>query len=165
MNEAIQKVLARPSAIQLVPWMDEFRDQAIEIAREMHAHSIYHFLPLDPAKVARQLAACGNIVPDRYFRMAVRNGVVLGGFYGHYRRTFFCDELIAHDLGWWVKQDRRGGSAAILLLADFEQWAHTNGARMVMVGQVTGENIERTTKLYQRCGFRIVGFNAVKELK
>ncbi len=165
MNESIQKVLSRPSAIQIVPWADGYREQAVEIAREMHANSIYADMPLDVDKVCRQLSACGNLVPDRYFRMAVRRGELLGGFYGHVRRTFFCDELLAHDLGWWVKSSARGGAAAILLLADFEKWAHTSGAKKVMVGQSTAINIERTTKLFENCGFRVIGFNTVKDLK
>ncbi len=164
MNEAIQKVLTRKSSIQLIPWSDQYADQAFEIAKAMHARSIYHFLPLDPAKVARQLAACGNLAKDRYFKMAVRDGVVLGGFYGHYTRVFFCDALLAYDLGWWVKEGHRGTMATIMLLADFEKWAQTNGAQMVVIGQVTGQNIERTTKLYQHCGYRVVGFNAAKEI-
>lgn len=164
MNESIQKVLARPSTIQIIPWADEYRDQALAIAREMHVNSIYADLPLDEAKVCRQLSACGNLVPDRYFRMAVRKGELLGGFYGHVRRTFFCDELLAHDMGWWVKASRRGSAAAILLLADFEQWAHTNGARKVMVGQSTARDVARTTKLYEHCGYRVIGFNTVKDL-
>lgn len=156
--------LKRATSIRITPWQERYRDQAMEIGREMHANSIYHDLPFDAAKTARQLAMCGNEVPDRYFRLAVREEEVLGGFYGHVRRTFFCDELLAHDMGWWVKQTARGSMAAILLLSDFEQWAREQGARKVMVGQSTEIAIERTTKLFQHCGFRLIGFNTVKDL-
>lgn len=157
-------ILKRHSAIKVVPYSDEYRSQVIAGAYEMHEDSIYHDLPLDEDKVIRQLDSCGNLVPDRYFKIAVRNGEVLGGFYGHVRKTFFCDELLAHDLGWWVIRSKRGSAAAIVLLADFEQWAISQGARKVMVGQSTERDIERTTKLYEHCGFRVIGFNTVKDL-
>jgi hypothetical protein len=153
------------STIEVREYSNEYRDQAVEIAREMHANSIYKDLPLDEAKTIRQLTASGTpLVPDRYFRIAVRGKELLGGFYGHVRRTFFCDEILAHDLGWWVKQSARGGMAAVLLLKDFEEWARAQGARKIMVGQSTATNIEQTTKLYKHLGFRVIGFNTVKDL-
>ncbi len=165
MNEAIQKALTRPSSIQVVEWSDDYRDQAVAIAREMLAASpVYSGLPLDEAKLVRQLSAAGKGVSERYFRMAIRGGAVLGGFYGVISSTFFSNELIARDMGWWVKSTARGGMAAVLLLADFERWAHTNGAKKVMVGQSMAINIERTTKLYRHCGFTVIGFNTVKDI-
>jgi len=159
-----EKIIARHPRIQIVEYTDVYRDQVLVGAEQMHQDSIYHDLPLDKDKVIRQLAACGGIAPDRYFRLAVRDGVVLGGFYGHYRRTFFCDEVLAHDMGWWVLRNKRGSAAAALLLFDFEIWARANGAKKIMVGQSTAINMERTTKFYQHCGFRVIGFNTVKDL-
>jgi hypothetical protein len=153
------------SNIQVVEYTPLFQAQAVEIAHEMHAHSTYSHMPLDEAKVIRQLAASGTpLVPDRYFRLAVRNGELLGGFYGIVRRTFFNDEVTAHDLGWWVKGTARGSKAAILLLADFARWAQSCGAQVCMVGQSTGIDIARTARLYEHVGFKIVGFNAAKRL-
>lgn len=165
MNEAIQRVLARPSSIQIVNLSAEYLGQAVEIAKEMHHNSVYADMPLDTGKVIRQLSACGTLVPDRYFRIAVRRDELLGGFYGHVRRTFFCDELLAHDMGWWVKKSARGSAAAIRLLADFERWAAEQGARKVMVGQSTAINVEATTRLFEHCGFRVIGFNTVKDIQ
>lgn len=157
-------ISARHAAIEIVAYSDIYRDQVIVGAHQMHEDSIYHDMPLDTDKVIRQLACCGNLVPDRYFKLAVRGGVVLGGFYGHVRRTFFCDELLAHDMGWWVLRSKRGSAAAVVLLADFERWAIAQGARKLMVGQSTAINMERTTKFYEHCGFRVIGFNTVKDI-
>ncbi|MDY7579365.1 hypothetical protein RGU70_13685 [Herbaspirillum sp. RTI4] len=159
-----ERIAARHSSIQIVEYSDEYRDQVIAGAHQMHADSIYADLPLDEDKVIRQLAACGNIAPDRFFRLAVRKGEVMGGFYGHYSRAFFCDELLAHDMGWWVLRDKRGTAAAVVLLAAFEVWAKERGAKKVMVGQSTAIDIGRTTKLYRHCGFRVIGFNTVKDI-
>lgn len=160
----LERIQARHATIRVVDYAHEYRDQVLDGAEEMHRNSIYHDLPLDKDKVIRQLSACGDTIPDRYFRLAVRDGKVFGGFYGHVRRTFFCDELLAHDMGWWVMRHARGSAAAILLLADFERWARAQGARKVMVGQSTEINIEATTKLFKHCGFRVIGFNTVRDL-
>jgi hypothetical protein len=162
--ERAERVRRHANTIEIVPYSDAYRDQVVEGAEEMHRNSVYHDLPLDRDKVVQQLAACGNLVPDRYFRIAVRGDVLLGGFFGHVRRTFFCDELLAHDMGWWVLEHARGGAAAILLLADFEVWARKMGAKKIMVGQSTEVDILRTTKLFNHCGFRIIGFNTLKDL-
>ena len=157
--------IASRSSIRVVDYSTEYASQAVEIAREMHANSVYRDMPLDEEKTIRQLNYSGTeVAPDRYFRIAVRGDELMGGFYGIVRRTFFCDEINAHDLGWWVKQTARGSAAAVLLLNDFSSWARAKGARLVMVGQSTGINIERTTRLYEHCGFRVIGFNTVKEL-
>lgn len=162
-SEVIARVAER-SSIRVIDFDAKYAEQAATIAEEMHRNSIYHDMPLDKPKVMRQLAACGNQVPDRYFRFAVRGDELLGGFYGHHRRTFFCDDILAHDMGWWVKQTARGSAAAILLLADFERWARAAGAKKIMVGQSTEIDIERTTKLFEHCGFRVIGYNTVKDL-
>ncbi len=159
----IARLQARQS-IKIVPYADQYREQMIVIGHEMHRDSIYADLPFDEDKLIRQLACCGTTVLDRYFRLAVRDGVVFGGFFGHVRRAFFCDELLAHDMGWWVMGNKRGSAAAIMLLLDFERWAKEQGARKVMVGQSTAINIQGTTKLYEHCGFRIIGFNTVKDI-
>lgn len=164
MNESMQRYLTKRSSIKAIPFDFRFVEQAADIAKEMHQGSIYRDMPLDLNKVMAQLSACGNLVPDRYFRFAVRGDEVLGGFYGSVMKTFFCDDLLAQDMGWWVKQTARGGSAAIVLLMDFEMWARGKGAKKVMVGQSTAVNIESTTKLFKHCGFRVIGYNTVKDL-
>jgi GNAT superfamily N-acetyltransferase len=159
-----ERIEKRNSSIKIIPYAPEYNEQMGLIAEGMHRDSIYSDMPLDKAKVIRQLAACGNLAPDRWFRLAVRFGEVLGGFYGHSRKTFFCDEILAHDLGWWVKPNARGSAAAVMLLFEFERWAKTQGAKKLMVGQSTALDIERTTKFYKHCGFRVIGFNTVKDI-
>ena len=156
--------LAERSTISVIPYVPQFLEGTLQVAREIHAHSIYANMRLDEGKVIRQLAASGSIVPDRYFRIAVRGSEVLGGFYGCLLRVFFSDELTAKDMGWWVRESSRGGAAAILLLADFERWARAAGARKCMVGQSGVENIDRTRKLFEHCGYSLTGFNTSKEL-
>jgi hypothetical protein len=155
---------AERTSISIVPYEAQYLEGTLEVAREIHAHSIYANMRLDEFKVIRQLSSSGLTVPDRYFRLAVRNNEVLGGFYGSLVKVFFSDECTAKDMGWWVKETARGGLAAVLLLADFEGWARRCGARKCMVGQSGVENIERTRKLFEHCGYSLTGYNTSKEL-
>jgi hypothetical protein len=159
-----ERLSRRLSSTQIVPYSEQYREQAIEVGLEMHRNSIYADLPFDWAKTESQLMLCNVSVPDRYFKLAVREGVLIGAMLGTIRRTFFCDELLAHDMGWWVPKSRRGQGAALKLLGDFEQWAREMGARKIMIGQSTEVNIQQTTKLYTHLGYRLIGFNTVKDL-
>lgn len=151
------------SVIKVVPYDNRYLDQSVQIMEEIHAHSVYRHMPLDRQKVIRQLSASGSVVPDRYFRLAVRGERVMGGFYGLIFKPFFCDQLVAKDMGWWVPNTARGSAAAILLLRDFEQWAQSRGAVMVGLGQAGVERIEETRALFQHCGYRLCGYNTVKD--
>jgi hypothetical protein len=153
------------SSVRIIPFERQFLAGTLEVAREIHAHSIYADMPMDEAKLITQLGLAGTVsIPDRYFKLAVRGDDVLGGFYGCVSRAFFCDEILARDMGWWVKESARGGLAAVMLLADFEQWAREHGARKCMVGQSGVERIDQTLKLFEHCGYRLTGYNTAKEL-
>lgn len=159
MNETLERV-----GMELVVYEDKHAEQVIAIATEMHKDSMFGDYAFDPLKLLAQIKLAGDYPDTAYFRLAVRNGEVFGGFYGTISRMFFCDETMARDVGWWVKKERRGGGAAMLLLRGFEAWAKEKGALKVMIGQSSGIDIERTTKLYQHCGYRLVGMNTVKDI-
>jgi GNAT superfamily N-acetyltransferase len=150
--------------IEIVNYEDRHLTQVIDIAREIHEHSVYADIPMDEPKLIQQLKAFNFDAPNGYFRLAVMDGIVYGGFLGVVSPTFFCPEKIAKDQGWWVKPRYRGSSAAIRLLRDFERWAREKGARKVMIGQTGVENIEKTTRLFKHCGYEVCGYNTVKDL-
>jgi GNAT superfamily N-acetyltransferase len=162
---ALDRIAAR-STIRVVDYGHEYLEGTLQVAREVHARSLYRDMPLDEAKVIRELSAASwGMAPGRYFRLAVRDADVLGGFHGCAFVTFFSNEITARDMGWWVRESARGGAAAVLLLADFERWARERGARKCTVGQSGVEDIDRTRKLYQHCGYTITGYNAAKEIE
>lgn len=159
------RIAERFASIHIVAYENKYMMQALEVAREIHAHSIYANMPLDNTKLIKQLSMASNgISPERYFKLAIRGDEVLGGFLGGLVRVFFCDEFTAKDMGWWIKESARGSAAGVLLLNDFEKWAKAKGARKVMLGQSGVENIERTGKLFYHCGYQFTGYNTCKEL-
>ena len=158
--EAVIERIVQKSSIRVIPYDERYRAGTLEIAQQIHATSIYAAMPLNEEKLLRQLAT----VPDRWFRIAVRGEEVLGGFYGCKVLTFFNDECITKDIGWWVKPTARGGSAAVMLLAAFEEWSRSVGAKIAMVGQTGVENIDGTLRLFQHAGYRLTGYNTAKDL-
>lgn len=149
--------------MEVVPFEPKYEAQVLQLAREMHAESVVHRgLPLNEKKLLAQLR--GPIThPDMYFRLAVRGDEVFGGFFGMISTLYFSDDRMAKDMAWFVKRESRGTYAAIKLLADFEKWALAKGVRKFMLGQSTGVQIETTKALYERLGYRSVGFNTFKE--
>lgn len=157
----VDREYSEPRVIEYSP---VYREQVIAIAQEMHADSMFRDYAFDPDKLIAQLELAAKHPDTAYFRIAVRDGEVFGGFYGTVSRMFFCDELMARDVGWWVKKSRRGSWAAMALLEGFEQWAAERGALKAMIGQSSEIDIDKTSRLYRHCGYRIVGYNAVKDI-
>ena len=158
------RIRERFKSIRVIPYEERYRHSMMAVARHIHATSIYADMSLDEDKLVEQLSGSGIRYPDRFFKIAVRGDEVLGGFYGCKLRVFFSGETIVKDMGWWVAPTARGGAAAALLLAAFEDWGRQVGARRAMIGQSGVENIERTRKLFEHCGYALTGFNTAKDL-
>lgn len=151
--------------IRIEAYSELYADQVVALAQEMQAESQSHNdMPINEKKLREQLA-CSHTMPESvYMRIAVVGETVVGGFFGIISKTFFSDELSARDMAWFVKRDRRGSMAALKLVADFEQWGLDRGVRKFFLGQSTGVAIETTTKLYEHLGYRVIGFNTVKDV-
>ena len=140
-----------------------YESQVWTLAQEMWKESIAHRgMKLERDKLMQQLRASQKN-PNVYFKIAVRGGEVLGGFFGVINTVYFSDERAARDLAWFVRRSSRGGAAAVRLVADFERWGLSKGVKQFFLGQSTGVNIEITKTLYEKLGYRVVGVNTVKE--
>jgi len=150
--------------IEIIPFEPRFTTSMLEIAREIHSTSIYWDVPLDEEKLVRQLAASETLDPTRWFRLAVDGDVVLGAFYGCVMRTFFSDAPVAKDMGQWTRRDGGARNAWALLLSAFEAWARGQGARLASIGYHGLEDIEQKRRVFEMLGYRMTGYNTVKEL-
>lgn len=150
--------------MKTIPYDQKYRDEVIEIARNIHATSVYADMPMEEDWLLENLMNYGRN-PATFFELVVNSsGECYGGFLGTCSRTFFCRQKLARDMGWWVKPEKRGTGAAILLLRSFEGWARAQGARKVMIGQTGVIDIEKTTRLFEHCGYTVIGYNTVKDL-
>lgn len=149
----------------VLPFEDWMTDQVIALAREMHAESVTHRdIPLDEAKLLRQLHAAHTMPDTVYFKLCIRGDEVLGGFFGTIVSTYFSEEKCAKDLAWFVSRTRRGSMAACLLVADFETWGKAHGVNTFMLSQSTGVSMDTTQALYEHLGYQVVGVNTVKRI-
>lgn len=159
-NDEMSAVLKEQTRI--VPFSDDMTAQILGLARELHADSAGHSdISLDENKLLAQLRI-SETNENIYLKFAVRDGEVLGGFFGMITTLFFSSERAAKDMVWFVKKSRRGSWAAVLLVRDFEAWAYAKGVRKFFLGQSTGIAIETTRLLYERLGYTVVGYNTVK---
>jgi len=157
----VERIRKRFHDIEIRPYQESARTQLEALAAEMHAESMFSRMELNMDKVIRHWSLQHHM---QCFRVAVRNGVVLGAVYGYATSTFFSDEMFAHVKGIWVKSEHRGSAAFILLLDSFEQWARDQGAILGFLDQTTALDIERSMNLFEGCGYRLIGVNSVKEL-
>jgi N-acetylglutamate synthase-like GNAT family acetyltransferase len=89
---------------------------------------------------------------------------IVGFICGAFHQQFFTQQKFASDMALYVEPKYRGGSAAFRLVKAFENWAKEKGASHIWLGQSVGQNIDATTKFYERLGYDMVGVNTVKHL-
>ena len=150
--------------IEVIPYDEKYREDVLHVAAAIHARSIYWDIPLAPEKLISQLSGAGKDFPDRFFRIAVKDGRAVGGFYGCCIRVFFADARIIKDMGWWVSPESRGQGVASLLLSSFEAWGREIGAKKCCIGYNGIEDIEAKRKLFEWHGYTVTGYNTEKEL-
>lgn len=128
---------------------------------QMRAESIERggipYPPLDEALVAEQLALSTRH-HDRLMVALYENRIGPRGFLTAFLSPYsFSRTIVAvHDI-FYVLPEARGSSAAIRLVRFFQEWARASGAWMAMIAQHTNIEPERTTRFYERAGFRFMG--------
>jgi hypothetical protein len=154
-------VLAQPTG--LVHYSPQYAAEIMALAREMHAESVMRDIPLAEEKLREQFAMA-SVHPHIYLRLWLHDGLVAGGLYGILSQPYWTYELVACDRAWFVTLGRRGSIAAVRVLDDFEAWAKALGVRYIMPGQTTGVRMEETRRLFESRGYRVRGFNFIKEV-
>lgn len=93
-------------------------------------------------------------------------GEVFGVALGQLTRYILCPEKsFAVDHIVYVRQDKRGTSAAYRLVKEFESWAKQKGATEVSFGVSTGIHPDKTHDFYVRMGYNHTGGIYKKPLK
>jgi GNAT superfamily N-acetyltransferase len=129
----------------------------VRLAQRMHAESAFRDLPLVVAKVAATVNRCLT-QPDTHFGMVAELDGEVIGFLGGALGTYpFCNEILAHDLGFYVASESRRSTAAVRLLRAFFAWAKEKGAREVQLGVSSGVDVDRIGAFYERLGLRRMG--------
>lgn len=125
----------------------------LDLAREMHRNSTYKWLDFDDGKVLRMYS---TLAQTGYLRVAVVQGKIAGAMAAYMTEYFFGKDKLAQELGLYVRQERRGGMAAIKLVRDMVKWAYTEGAKEIVAG-TTAVLDPRIALIYTRVGFKGAG--------
>jgi len=138
----------------------ELFDVVNSLAKEMAAESSFRDSSWNAAKLEALLSS-----PSVYCALVKGEEGYYGGIIGIITEQFFGDDLIACDLGLFILQRKRGGSAAPRLIQAFEHWAKEQGAKEIHMSQSTGVEMDRTRRLYESMGYTVTGFSSKKEVK
>lgn len=126
----------------------------------MREESIAHGIPypvVDRALAQVFFDAC-IASPTKLLCAVHENSLGIRGFMTAFLSPYsFSRTIVAvHDI-LYVSPEARGSLAAIRLVRFFQAWARDNGAWMAMIAQHTNIEPERTTRFYNRMGFRFMG--------
>jgi len=145
------------------PMVADDVDYVIDLGIEMHEESRYSRFKLDIYKCKILFYEIVDN-PELYFGwVAEHDGKIQGFMAGYISEFYFGNEKIAQDLSLFVRKDRRGCMAAVNLIKKYEDWARKNGADEIQLGVSTGINEDRTSKLYEKFGFKASGTIFKKE--
>ena len=129
----------------------------VELGAKMHEESAFKRLDYDKKKCF-DLTVRYISNPEKYFSYCAYEGdELIGMIMGYLSSYYFGNDLLANDILWYVKKERRGSMTGPRLLKAFRSWAKERGASEVCMGVSTAVDVDRTHELLSRMGFEHVG--------
>ena len=130
----------------------------VALGRVMHATSIYEFLPFDEDIAWR--TATDYIGKDGCCALLVMSGdEAVGMHLASLTSYFFSPAILAASLVTFVRPDKRGGRAALLLMRAYLDWAKTHHADEAYIGVSIGVENDKSHRFFTHLGFTHVGGN------
>lgn len=137
----------------------------VRLSSMMHAESAYSKFEFIPAKMEFNFI---NWIsdPGSWFVCVAESSEkqIIGAYCGYITEYMFGSDILAYDMGLFVDPSKRGGMAAIRLIKAFENWAQFKNAKEVCPGTTTMVASDRTSKLYEKLGYKVVGSIFKKEV-
>nr|DAD80229.1 MAG TPA: acetyltransferase domain containing protein [Caudovirales sp. ctTqA28] len=137
--------------LMLAKLAEEYAQEVIEMKQH----------PVD-ARVLMQGLAATISNPTGYLKVLSVDGKIVGGFWGCLTNMPWSSTLIAQDIIVFVNKEYRGYGK--LLIEDWLKWSESMGAKEVCLSTGSGIKTEVTCKLFERYGFRKVGYMYMKEI-
>lgn len=125
-------------------------DCILDLLEEMHKETSYGLYDFSRDKCRRYLERFYNAGQFVYHRPGV---VMLGTI----EATFFGNDKIANDLLLFVSKSERGSGEASRAIESFCEWAESNGAKSIVIGQTTGVSKESFSALAEKFDFKEFG--------
>lgn len=128
-------------------------EKIIDLGHVMHKEGYFRDLPIERARLAQMAKYAIDNPTEVAAFIAEDNDELIGmisGFIGYY---FFNSEKYAADYAVYIAPTKRGGLAAARLLERFEDWAHKNGAREVLIGLRVNIDNKRALRFFEGMGY------------
>jgi len=131
----------------------------MELARRMHAESVFAHIPFDEDQLTQTLLGCIGNPDDGVVLMAQNEDGTLKGFkFGVAHEFYFSKARVAHEMAMYVAPEFRGGFTCAALIKAFERWAKEEaGAMEVVIGVAANIDNDLTSAVYQRLGYEYRG--------
>lgn len=138
---------------------DDIKNSFVEMGRsaflESRFNGLINFNEDKLIKVAQTYAVMDNKV----LIIAVDGDEIVGVFAGYHGPWYFSDENIARDVLWYVKDSHRELGVGLFLLELFEEWSRLEGVKAVWLGQDSGIDTSKFSKILESRGYSYIGSN------
>jgi len=153
-----------PTRTVIVEPTDDELLEAVTLGNAMWSQSpVYKDMDRDIDKMI-EFAYNSRANSRSFFRVAVRDDLVIGFLIAERAPYGFHDSEFAYDRLLYVQPNRRGGVAASMLIDALEDWCKEHNVSRILLGVTTGVHSERTVQLYNHLGYTTVGTVTMKEL-
>ncbi len=71
-----------------------------------------------------------------------------------YPLYFSPEHTVVQELWWWLTPEARGSGAGQAMFDTIKEWADDNGAAALFMIALDDDRVEKTSKFYQRAGFK-----------
>ena len=145
----------------------------LRLSQQMHAESFYRHrtLDLEKMRVVFQMAVTHPLFflvaayQDGWGPTIPQSERPVGMFMGQLQNYFFGPEVLAVDSLLYVLPEHRSAGVASTLIASYEAWAKSQGASDAILSTTTEIEPGKTARLFEKHGFRQIGFVHRKSLK
>lgn len=129
----------------------------LALGARMHAESP-HFrqIAFSAAKLEETLRAVLG-TPNGFLVLGDLQGHVAGVYVAVALEHWCSTDLVATELALYVEREHRGTLLGARLIKAYLAWARELGCKQITAGVSTGVNVDKTTHLYQRLGFKQFG--------
>lgn len=132
----------------------------VSLARLLHQSGNYAGTQWSDRKVAGLFIMSLTRPRDVWAQVLERDGEIVGGMLAMIKAPWYGDGRHAHDYGLFCRPGHRLGLAGPLkLIRAYVEWAEFHDAERIYIGNATGYLPDRVRRLYERAGFKLVGFN------
>lgn len=129
----------------------------IALGARMHAESPHFSRIAFSADKLREtlMAVMGS--PDGFLWVVEKDGLIAGVMVAIALQHWCSSDVVATELVLFVEREHRGSLIGARLIKKYRAWAAEKGCKQVTAGVSTGVDVEKTTALYERLGFKQFG--------